>query len=189
MRGVTIRLNCYDLLRSNRVLRRTKMSIYHTSVVFDEKFEIYYGFRLQGVTGIDYASNIDELPKSMSGSLYKSFPLGRTKRSLEYCQDIIKEFTNDARWLSERYNAIYNNCHTFAYLLCEGCLGEGNMHRFPMFIFECDRVSNAIYQAVLRHFIDENNPPYFLGKQLKRQRDLFATHEIEDDLCDAIAQF
>jgi hypothetical protein len=188
-RGVPVRVNCYDLLKANNLTRRTKICVYHTTVVIDERFEVYYGFRQFGLTGIDYAVTIDEIAPSMTGTFYTTFPLGRTKRSLAYCKSVIKDFCADARWLSERYNAIYNNCHTFAYLLCEACLGEGNLHEFPMFVFQSDEVSEKVYKGILRHFIDVDNPPYFLGRPVKRGAHLLMHSVVQAEQCPEIVCF
>lgn len=165
MSGVSIRVNVFDMTSVNKAMRKSCLCVYHTSVVIDEKIELYYGFKDVGLTGIDNASKLDELPNSMSGTFYKTYHVGRSKRSLQYCRTMIKRFRADPSWDSSRYNIVSNNCHSFAWALCEALLGSGNMHRFPRFVFDCNKVTSALYNGIVKHFIDEEHPPYFLGKQ------------------------
>lgn len=160
----SIRVNVYDLSKTNSLARDSLPCIYHTSVVVAEKIELYYGFLQYGVTGIDYANRLNQLPSSMKGKFYKTFPLGKTKKSYKYCKQIIERFKQDPAWLSDRYNVIYNNCHRFSFSLCEALLGRGNTFNYPMFVFDCEKIGHALYRGVISKFIDEDHPPTFLGK-------------------------
>ena len=165
MSGVQSRVNVFDLTPTNAITRNTKLAVYHTSVVIDERIEIYFGYKAPGLTGIDTVQKIDTLPQSMKGKFYQTYHVGTTKRSLNYCRLVIDRLKKNPQWLSERYNIVYNNCHNFAWTLCEALLGSGNLHRFPKFVFDCDQLSAKVYEKLVRHFINEADPPYFLGKQ------------------------
>ena len=169
--SVDVRVNVFDLTSMNKITRNTNLAVYHTSVVLGEKLELYFGFKANGVTGIDTADEIDQLPKSMKGKFYKTYHVGTTKRSFDYCKVVIARFKKDPQWLSDRYNIVYNNCHNFAWALCEALLGSGNLHRFPKYVFDCDKLSAPLYEGFIRHFINEKNPPYFLGKQPRQLGD------------------
>ena len=160
----SIRVNVYDLSKTNSIARNSRPCVYHTSVVVNEELEIYYGFLNYGVTGIDYAEKIDQLPSSMKGSFYKSFFLGYSRKSPKFCKEIIERFKKSEIWLSDRYNFIYHNCHKFSYTLAEALIGLGNMFNYPTFVFDCERIGDILYRGIISRFIDTENPPIYLGK-------------------------
>ena len=41
MSKAVIRVNVYDLTRANKLFRKSKVGIYHTSVVVNDEFEVY----------------------------------------------------------------------------------------------------------------------------------------------------
>ncbi|OHT13168.1 hypothetical protein TRFO_16841 [Tritrichomonas foetus] len=180
MVSTSIRVNVYDLSKTNSVARGTRPCIYHTSVVVGEEFEIYYGFYRYGVTGIDYAEKIDHLPSSMKGRLYKSYHLGNCRKSIQFCRQIIERFKANPAWLSDRYNFIYNNCHKFSFTLCESLLGRGNTFKYPTFVFDCEKIGHALYRGVISRFIDEDHPPACLGKVLDESPEPFRWNFIEE---------
>ena len=167
MSGVKVRVNVFDLSRTNSVTRNTKLAVYHTSVVIDEQIEVYFGFKAPGQCGIDTAETLDVLPPPMKGRFYETCNVGAAKRSFNYCQLVIERFKKDPRWSSDRYNIVYNNCHNFAWALCEALLGSGNLHQFPRYVFDCDQLTAKLYENFVCHFVNEKKPPYFLGKQPK----------------------
>lgn len=171
MSGVKLRVNVFDLTPTNAITRNTKLAVYHTSVVINERFEVYFGYKARGMCGIDTAETIDVLPPSMKGKFYQTYHVGTTKRSFDYCKLVIQRLKKDPQWSSDRYNIVYNNCHNFAWTLCEMLLGSGNLHKFPKYVFDCDQLSAKLYEGLVCHFINENHPPYFLGKQPKNLGD------------------
>jgi hypothetical protein len=117
---------------------------------------------------------IDLLHEIMSVTFYNTYAIGSSRRSLAYCETVIDRFRRDPRWLSERYNIIYNNCHTLSYLLTEALVGEGNAHKFPSFVFRPDRIADKIYTAVLRHLIPDSAQPPLLGKPFPNQSNVLS---------------
>jgi hypothetical protein len=170
----SIRVNCYDIFASNSAMRNTKFCFYHTSVVIGDQLEVDYGkYTTQG-SGLRVTRRIDQLHEIMPVTFYETYPIVRSRRSLSYCERVIDRFRKDPRWLSERYNIIYNNCHTFSYLLTEALVGEGNLHCFPSFVFLPDRIAEKIYAGLVRHVIPDSARPALLGKPLKNQSNLLA---------------
>ena len=165
-----IRVNVYDLTKANGIFRafsskQTKFGVYHSSVVVGDDFEIYYGFYRRGVTGVDYATHIDEIPASMSGTLYSTYNLGYSKYTLEEIRAIARKLSLRDEWLSDRYNILQHNCHSFSLAFCQMILNTEQLSRFPAFIFKCEAVGNKLYDNFISLFVDEENPPYFLNRQ------------------------
>ena len=160
-----IRVNVYDLTRANKLFRKSKVGIYHTSVVVNDEFEVYYGFYRHGCTGVDYATTIDELPPSMSGQLYSTYILGKSKYTVEQCQKLARKLSLREEWLSNRYNVLSHNCHAFALEYCKLIVDPHKLRNFPAFVFKGEDVGNILYHNFLSIFVDEENPPYFLSKQ------------------------
>ena len=165
-----IRVNVYDLTKANGFLRalsskQTNFGVYHSSVVVGEDFEIYYGFYRRGVTGVDYANFIDTLPLSMSGTLYSSYDLGYSHFTLEEIRSIARKMSLREEWLSDRYNILQHNCHTFSLAFCKEILLKAQLINFPAYVFKCEDIGNKLYDHIGSLFIDEENPPFFLSKQ------------------------
>ena len=170
MTGAEIRVNVYDLTKVNGFLRaitskKTQLGVYHTSVVVGNEFEIYYGFYRNGVTGVDYASKIDKLPSSMKGTLYSSYILGNSQYSVEEIRKIARKISLRDEWLSDRYNVLQHNCHSFSLAFCEEILQPYQLRLFPGFVFNGESVGNVLYDNFLSIFVDKEHPPYFLNKQ------------------------
>lgn len=160
----TIRVNVYDLSRINGIFRKSKLGIYHTSVVVGEEFEIYYGYYKYGCTGVDYARKINHLPSSMSGSLYSTYFIGKSVYTIDKLKRIAKQFSLREEWLSNRYNVLNHNCNSFSLAFCKEVLRLKCLRRFPVFVFKSEKFGNTLYNSFLKLFVDENNPPYFLNK-------------------------
>jgi hypothetical protein len=143
-------------------------------VVIAEKIEVDYGLRCRGHTGIRVTDAVNGCSQSMDITFYNSFPIGKSKRSFAYCEWVIDRFRDDPRWYTDRYNVIYNNCHTFAYLLSEALVGEGNLYRFPMHVFESDKFADSCYTLFLHRFITDRKRPALLGAPLANQSNLLA---------------
>jgi hypothetical protein len=167
MNRVPIRVNCYDLYKTNTLTRSSKFALYHTSVVIGDRLEVDFGLRPGngGTTAVSITSLVDRLSDSMDITFYRTFPIGTSKRSFNYCEFVINRFCADARWASDRYNIIYNNCHTFTYLLAEALVGEGNAIGFPQFVFESDHFADGVYSRIGKRFLNARNLPGVLASQ------------------------
>ena len=161
----TIRVNVYDLSRINSIFRKSKFGIYHTSVVVGEVFEIYYGFYKFGCSGVDYASKIDNLPSIMKGSLYSTYFLGKSRYTIDEIKRIARQFSLREEWLSNRYNILNHNCHSFSFAFCREILDPQCLRSFPAFVFKSEKFGNVLYENFLKLFVDEKNPPYFLNRK------------------------
>ena len=159
-----IYINIYDLSNINKIVRKTNLGIYHTSVVIDNEFEIYYGYYSHGCTGIDYAQEINKLPSSMEGIFFKKIYLGKSNLTIEEIKKKAKQFSYRANWLSNRYHVLCHNCHTFSYKFCQEILESKKLLNFPMFVFESQKIGFSLYKYFVSPFIDEKDPPYFLNK-------------------------
>lgn len=171
MEGARIRVNVYDLTKVNSLFRKSKLGVYHTSVVVGDAFEVYYGFYKTGCTGVDYANHINMLPSSMSGTFYSSYDLGTSEYTIEECKRIARQMSLREEWLSNRYNILNHNCHAFALEYCKAILCPHKLLNFPAYVFKGESVGSALYDNFLSIFIDENNPPYFLNKQPYRKEE------------------
>jgi hypothetical protein len=171
---VPIRVNCYDLYKTNTLMRNSRFALYHTSVVIDDRLEVDFGLRPGngGNTAISVTSIVDRLSDSMDLAFYRTFPIGISKRSFNYCEFIINRFCADPRWASDRYNIIYNNCHTFAFLLTEALVGEGNVIGFPQFVFESDHFADGVYCGLGKRFFNERKLPGLLAKPPASQHNI-----------------
>lgn len=170
MSGAEIRVNVYDLTKANGILRaitskKTQFGVYHTSVVVGNQFEVYYGFYRNGVTGVDYASTIDKLPSSMKGNLYSSYVLGNSKYSVDEIRTLARKMSLRSEWLSDRYNILQHNCHSFSLAFCKEILQPHQLRLYPGFVFNGENVGNALYDSFISIFVDKEHPPYFLNKQ------------------------
>ena len=160
-----IYINIYDLSKTNKLLRNTKFTIYHTSVRIGNSFEIYYGFSEYGKTGIDYSFKLDTLPSCMSGTLYSTILMGSTSKSCHEIKAIAKRFEQNPAWLSDRYNVIYHNCHQFSYWFCSAILGSKNLQNYPSFVLEMEKLGSPIYDNLIQPVISKmKTPPFFFGK-------------------------
>ena len=173
-----IRVNVFDLTRANKIFRKSQVGVYHTSVVVGDDFEVYYGYYRKGCTGVDYATHIDELPSSMSGELYSTYILGKSRYTLEECQKIARKLSLREEWLSNRYNVLNHNCHAFALEFCKAVVDPHQLRNFPAFVFKGENVGSALYNNFLSLFVDENDPPYFLSKQ-----PYIPNHEVPNNIC------
>ena len=159
-----IRVNVYDLTKVNKLFRKTQVGIYHTSVVVNDEFEVYYRFYRKGCTGVDYASNIDEIPSSMNGELYSTYILGKSRYTTEECQKIAKQLSLREEWLSNRYNVLNHNCHAFSLEFCKQIVDLHKLRKFPAFVFKGENVGSILFNNFLSLFINKDDPPYFLSK-------------------------
>ena len=165
-----IRVNVYDLTKANGFFRaitskKTNFGVYHSSVVVGETFEIYYGFYRRGVTGVDYATEIDEIPASMTGKLFSTYDLGCSPLNIQEITTIARKMSLREEWLSDRYNILQHNCHSFSLAFCEQILPKSQLSRFPGFVFKCEDIGNKLYDNFISLFVDEDNPPYYLNRQ------------------------
>lgn len=152
------------MARVNSITRGTQLAVYHTSVRVGSLFEIYYGFSDYGKTGVDYAPKINRLPSCMKGKLYDTILMGSTKKTEEEIKSIQRRFEKNPAWLSDRYNVFYHNCHQFSYWFCYSLLGDNAMKNFPSYVFQCEHLGAKLYQGFFKIFINNSDPPTFLGK-------------------------
>lgn len=141
-----IRVNVFDLIPVNRLLRFAKLGIYHTSVVIGDRSEYYHGYKFAGQTGIDSPEVVDKLPSSMSGDFYATYEIGESKYSYEECLQIVQEFKESDRYLSEYYNFLFHNCNQFTYELCQALVGEQSMKSYPMWVFRSEKLFRFAYR-------------------------------------------
>lgn len=163
MGGVPIRVNVWDLTRANSIMRKTNTAVYHTSVVIDNKIEVYFGFKRNGVTGIDFADKVDILPNSMKGTLYQTIYMGESKHNFKKCKKVVEKFLDSDDWLSDTYNMLYHNCHIFAQVLCDELMGKGNTYNFPNYVYQSQKIGQKLYSSFFSMFVNQKNPPFFLG--------------------------
>lgn len=165
MSKTEIRVNVYDLTKLNSLFRSSMTGIYHTSVVVGNEFEIYYGFLRYGSTGVDYAEEINILPQGMSGTLYNSYVLGFSIYSVAKCQKKARQMSLREEWLSDRYNILEHNCHSFSFAFCSELLRPFQMSEFPMYVFQAEKIGSKMYTKFFNVFINEDKPPFFLNKK------------------------
>lgn len=151
---VKVKLNIFDLLPSNKVLRFCHTGIYHTSVNINEKSEYYFGFSQFGYTGIDSPQKLNKLPSSMTGSFYSSVEMGYSPYTSEQCDIIIQSFKDDVRWLSDHYNFLFHNCNTFTFELCCELLGSKNMQNYPKWLPRGELVGRFLYRTSVAYVLE-----------------------------------
>lgn len=188
-----IRVNVFDLLPMNRILRFMKLGIYHTSVVIGDQSEYYHGFALFGRTGIDSPEVIDRLPSNMSGNLYATYEIGETKYSYSECQQIVDDFKKSDRYLSDHYNFLFHNCNIFTYELCQALMADDNVPTYPMWVMRSEKIFRFIYNiSVSATFSMFHKPcpgfgPLPLEDRVKsRREELDVIHPSDDASQDAV---
>lgn len=152
--GTKIKLNIFDLIKVNKAFRCCHLGIYHSSVVIDEKSEYYFGFAAYHFTGIDSPERINHLPSVMDGEFYMSVDMGISPYSYNQCQDIVKTFKGEDRWLSDSYNFLFHNCNTFTYELCDRLLNHQFMDRYPKWLTRGENIGKFIYITSVAYVLD-----------------------------------
>ena len=148
-----IRVNVFNLTPLNKVLSFAKIGVYHTSVVIGNKYEYYYGFAREGITGIDEPEVLHCLPSSMAGTFHSHYIMGECQLSIKECKDIVRQFKRSPIWMSEEYQVLYHNCNHFSYELCEVLLGVNNMSNYPSWVTRGEIIGRIIYSVSLSHFL------------------------------------
>jgi hypothetical protein len=153
----------YDLTKLNRILQSISMEVLHTSVVIDGEIEYYFGFKRHGTSGIDTNILVGVLPAPMSGTLKKRIRIGHAKFSSKKITNIVQQMRLDHKWLSNSYNICHNNCHSFSYALINKIMHKRQISLFPSEVFNCPEFAGRIYDGLICHFIDRENPPTYLN--------------------------
>lgn len=154
----SVRINIFDLTSLNSIFRCCKVGVYHTSIVIDNRNEYYYGFAAAGYTGIDSPDEIDRIPASMTGTLYKQVELGTSQLEYSECQTKIQQLIESPLWLSESYNMLYHNCNDFTLEVSQILFGEEHVQKhYPFWVQRGITIGKWIFSTSLSYVVHANN--------------------------------
>ena len=112
-KGITVKLNIYDLSPKNDYLHKIGFGLYHTSV---EIQGLEYSFGGEG-EGIVVSSTPKDVP--IENAIFReSIEIGIFKGNYNDIQTVIEDLRTDDKFSPKSYDIMYKNCNHFTNALC-----------------------------------------------------------------------
>ena len=147
-------LKVYDLSPLNKSFRWIGIGAFHTSLIIDNKIEVYYGYSDEYQCGIYQADSVGGIPDFLGEmSLYGSYELGPITKSLPDCRKVLNHFMASLKWNCLSYSTFFHNCNSFTYEFCKAICNSQEFLRYPTWILRGEQLFRFIFKISLSQYL------------------------------------